>query len=498
MESLKILYMAVAVFLLTTQAPSISAAGLQKISVNADGWFVDPNGRVMLFHGINMVQKGFPWYPATLLNKTKLRDYKNWGFNAVRLGMMWSGLEPQEGVFNTTYANIMSSIVDTLENYGMYSLLDMHQDVMSSKFQSYDGIPLWLVNKLPNPSQDEAFPWPFKNIGSWEDGYLAKATGMAFQGLYSNRSNALGYFSRFWQTTAKIFKGRGGVLGYELINEPWAGDIWSNLSLLLPGNAGSRNLMPMYNVINKAIRAVDDDTIIFYEPVTWGVIYKNDYHHFGTGFNMVPGGNDYKNRSALSYHYYCWFDKPADEPFPYPEWKRIACDDFWGPFVFLAVRGDREKIGGGSFLTEFGICSTDGNNKTEGTVECESTMQGADAALQSWTYWDSSFYYSNGSVNWNQVRSFSRVYPRATAGTPKYLNFNLTSLIFTYRYVHLVAIQQPTEIFVPKFHYPKGFTVELKGQLKWTFDINECVIYVTPVDSKLKYINAQVIIKPKT
>ena len=49
---------------------------------------------------------------------------------------------------------------------------------------------------------------------------------------------------------------------YELMNEPWAGDIWHDPELLVPGVADIRNLAPMYENLNKAIRAADDQVII--------------------------------------------------------------------------------------------------------------------------------------------------------------------------------------------------------------------------------------------
>ncbi|CAF5228849.1 unnamed protein product, partial [Rotaria magnacalcarata] len=57
---------------------------------------------------------------------------------------------------------------------------------------------------------------------------------------------------------------------YELINEPWAGNYLENPAILLPGIAGAKNLQPFYETIAKYIRSVDNDTLIFYEPVTWG------------------------------------------------------------------------------------------------------------------------------------------------------------------------------------------------------------------------------------
>ena len=39
--------------------------------------------------------------------------------------------------------------------------------------------------------------------------------------------------------------------------------------MLLPGNAGHDMLEPFFNAASDAIREVDDDTIIFWEPVTY-------------------------------------------------------------------------------------------------------------------------------------------------------------------------------------------------------------------------------------
>jgi endoglycosylceramidase len=52
------------------------------------------------------------------------------------------------------------------------------------------------------------------------------------------------------------FKDRTWILGYELLNEPWTGDVYMDASLILPGNAGSQLLEPFYNQASDAIRAV--------------------------------------------------------------------------------------------------------------------------------------------------------------------------------------------------------------------------------------------------
>jgi endoglycosylceramidase len=92
--------------------------------------------------------------------------------------------------------------------------------------------------------------------------------------------------SDFWRLIALTYKQYSNVLGsvdfvhylpsvfsrcrYEIINEPWAGNYLTDPTLLLPGVAGAINLQPFYDKMAKAIRSVDNETLIFYEPVTWG------------------------------------------------------------------------------------------------------------------------------------------------------------------------------------------------------------------------------------
>ena len=47
----------------------------------------------------------------------------------------------------------------------MYVILDMHQDVLSSKYNTYDGAPLWLVDMMPQPKHK--YPWPFKSADTF-------------------------------------------------------------------------------------------------------------------------------------------------------------------------------------------------------------------------------------------------------------------------------------------------------------------------------------------
>ena len=76
-----------------------------------DKFIYDDHGRVSLFHGANIVMKGYPWYPQFLLNKEHIAEISSWGFNTIRLGVMWTGVEPEKGVYNETYISIIDNIL---------------------------------------------------------------------------------------------------------------------------------------------------------------------------------------------------------------------------------------------------------------------------------------------------------------------------------------------------------------------------------------------------
>jgi endoglycosylceramidase len=105
--------------LLVVQA---NGKNLSRIKIR-DQYFVDDQNRVVLFRGTNAVMKKFPWIPNDpgndMTNLTQVTNLRNWGFNVVRLGLMWSGLMPERDVINQTYLNEMVNIVGIFKkNFG--------------------------------------------------------------------------------------------------------------------------------------------------------------------------------------------------------------------------------------------------------------------------------------------------------------------------------------------------------------------------------------------
>ena len=64
-------------------------------------WIVDAEGRVRIFHGVGVMDYTPPSLPAAMGFGIKDADFlAAHGFNLVRLGMNWSGIEPRPGVFS--------------------------------------------------------------------------------------------------------------------------------------------------------------------------------------------------------------------------------------------------------------------------------------------------------------------------------------------------------------------------------------------------------------
>lgn len=113
--------------------------------------------------------------------------------------------------------------------------------------------------------------------------YFSDKVTNAFQNFYENSEGIRDAFIRFWSKIAQEFKDFDTVLGYELINEPWPGDVYRHPSLLLPGEADKKHLMPLYKDLHSAIRKYDDHHILFFEKAVVDVATPS-------GFEEGPGG----------------------------------------------------------------------------------------------------------------------------------------------------------------------------------------------------------------
>ena len=123
------------------QAPAAPAPPLD----HAGRWVTDADGRVVILHGWNMVYKVGSYRPEDSgFGDDDAQFLADNGFNTVRLGVIYKGVEPTPGVYDDAYLESIARTEGILAAHGIFSLLDFHQDLYNERFQG-EGLPDWAV-----------------------------------------------------------------------------------------------------------------------------------------------------------------------------------------------------------------------------------------------------------------------------------------------------------------------------------------------------------------
>eukprot|EP00930_Biecheleria_cincta_P018359 TRINITY_DN14328_c0_g2_i1.p1 TRINITY_DN14328_c0_g2~~TRINITY_DN14328_c0_g2_i1.p1 ORF type:complete len:673 (-),score=85.83 TRINITY_DN14328_c0_g2_i1:149-2167(-) len=493
-----------------------------------NGHFVDSAGRVLILHGVNVVQKSFPWHPSlggfdakSSLNSEDMMNLKKWGFNVVRLGVMWPGVEPRMGEYNATYLGIMRQIIDDLYSHGIYTVVDLHQDSMSEQWCG-EGLPHWMVPMLQplltscdgvtasvarvigqcktfssfNISTDPQTGFPTES-GCLErtfDAYSRTPELVSAWGNFYENTTIQQKLHGFWSRVATEFSNSPGVLGYDLLNEPLNGNFFSDPHRIIPGYLDEHVLQPLYQSLHDVIVAADPQAIIMYEPPPFPDTYPAyipwEHGVHPTGFTSGPA-RDRVEHQALSYHIYsCGFaigycPRSGDAPAHCPD-----CDKFAEAAVTTRA-ADAKRVGGGIFLTEFGACS----GSEDCIAELRRVLGFADSAFQSWAYWQfkynhdittvsgplEGFYTKDGSLQTAKVAALSRTFAPAIAGLPQKMSYEPRTGAFRLAYkVQEATAHLPTEIYLNRdlnYNSTAYITSCLNGQIQSN---GTGFLYVTP------------------
>ena len=183
--------------------------------------FVDEDGKQVLMNGLCFIcrekEKGY-LEPGL---EQKIQYYSRHGFNLIRLGIFWDGVEPEPGMYDDNYLERVKGVVNQAERYGIYVFLDMHQDLYSVKF--IDGAPVWAT-------LDEGLPHP-EGCNIWYEAYVQRPAIMkAADNFWANTpaSDGIGlqdHYERMWEHIAEYFAECDNIIGLEPMNEPYMGSI---------------------------------------------------------------------------------------------------------------------------------------------------------------------------------------------------------------------------------------------------------------------------------
>lgn len=464
---------AVIVAALLALATAGGAAGdTGKPQLRRDGrWMVDQHNRVVLVHGVNAVWKRDPYVPPATPGGFIAADAR-WlsrhGFNGARIGTLWVGVTPDApGEIDAAYLGKWDRVVRLLADQRIWTLFDFHQDQMSPEFQG-EGVPEWAVEPLKGPV-NEALPPP--RFG-FPFNYFTPQVSELYENLWHEpgKTHVWDGYRDAWVAVADKWGDRPYVMGYDLLNEPWAGPEWPDCLDPVTGcpQVESGELQPFFEHALAGIRIVDRDNLVWFEPqlLSGGTSAP-------TGFGPVEG----EEQLGYSWHNYCPHGALLQaialgvEP---PE--GVDLSQTCGPFeqrVFEQHETTAQRMGAVHAVTEFGA--------SDDLTIIRNVTRLADEHLTSWFYW----HYKNwadpttqsqesgeqgmfekdsdlSSLKMPKARLLVRTYPQATAGIPKSLSFDPDTGLMRYRYRPRQA-SAPTEVFISPLHYPDGYEVVVTG-----------------------------------
>ncbi len=418
---------------------------------HAGRWITDPQGRVVVVHGFNVVAKTPPYSAAAVgVGADDAAFLAENGFTAIRLGVMWKAVEPSPGNYDERYLDQIEAVVNAMGAAGVRTLLDFHQDSFNERFGG-QGFPDWAVHDDGVPTTGAPIVDPAQ-LRAW-DNFYADAGGVQTR------------YREFWGHVAKRFATNPAVLGYDLVNEPSPGSALAGCvnPVSCPFDA---QLGAFYRRTIAAVHSVDTRHLVFYEP--------NIVAGTGGG-SQIPDTGD--PLAGESFHAYCTLSILG------PSAPTGARDSACPPIeeqVLAQADQQSEATGDALLLTEFG--------STPHLPEVTRVAAGADAHRVGWMHWtyvrtgvtdfagtpslvhDPRRAPAGDNVDGALLKTLARPHPLTVSGTPQAWSFDPATRTFTMQWTPQradgngrFAGRAATVIATPPVQYPDGYRVEVEG-----------------------------------
>ncbi|MEY2478011.1 MAG: endoglycosylceramidase, partial [Actinomycetota bacterium] len=338
-----------------------------------------------------------------------------------------------------------------------------HQDSWGPTFFD-NGFPDWMTmtDGLPNLYQ-VGFPLQY---------LLNPALNRAFDHFWANDVGPSGRRlqdddARILSHVAAKLSSLDGILGYEIMNEPWPGSQYPTCVVPEIGcPVFDKGAFSAYyaNVIPK-IRAADPHHLIWYEPHT----IFND----GVPTSVTPPNDPNLGFAFHDYPLVCGAFDAGASTFGLPSPPPSTCNPF-DTLVMDNAKAHSAATGSALLQTEFGA--------TMDTSRIEQQLDIYDDHMVPWMFWSYNHYIvARGSdevlapavaphVNEPMLKTLARPYPQLTAGTPGGWAFDASTGAFSFTYSTTRAdghgtfgSDAETAIAVPAIAYPDGYVATVIG-----------------------------------
>lgn len=448
---------------------------------------LDPFGREVVLRGVNAGSKRAPFLPAhgdadvaALARAT--------GANLVRLFVAWRAIEPAPGRYDAAYLDAVLACVRRFRAAGLYVLVDMHQDVWGGPVMPH-GAPEWATLAAHHE------PLSLPAGASWQLRYADRRVYRSFEALWSNQPvpatgrGLADHFAGAWAALAERLRGEDGVVGYDLLNEPFVGrELLGGLAAALARSAptllGSgvragwrrligggryqdlfledlllrvreadryerllsalrrvngrfeRRLSAFYERVGRAIRRADPGRPLFVEPMAL----------VGVG---VPSEMPRPGLEGLVYapHLY---DAFVDSGLPYDgDPSRVAA-------TLRAHQRSAWRLGAPLVIGEWGHLSPRAGDPARFSRDVGRLLDGALAGA---AYWE----HVPGREADPLFLTTARPYPRRVVGRLRAWSFAEASGELELELAAEPSPAAPTVIALPRHRYPSGVAVTLQG-----------------------------------
>ncbi len=482
------------------------------VLLHTDGLkFVDSEGRQVILHGMAVINKSKTDGFASFHGPKEFDDMRSWGMNCIRLGIFWDGIEPEPGKYDEEYLKRVDQRVQWAREAGLYVLLDMHQDLFSQYVGQGggDGAPEWATLTDGQPH--------IHTGGVWSDAYVTSpAVHAVFDNFWANKpaSDGIGlqdHYAKAWQQVAKRYASEPAVVGYDLMNEPSPGvanamgqaAMLGKAAEMLSASKGTpiavedlvkqwldtagrselmkeladaeffkqllnagypvfseferTQLMPMYQRVADAIRAVDTNHILFLE--TCGAA------NMGVISSVEPLRGPDGNRDPLQAYAPHIYDIVTDTA------DLATASSSRVELIFARQMETVKRLNMPMLLGEWGAYGISGSEILPAARHLARQLE---KGLWSDTYWE----FGKHIYECKYMDALDRTIPERIAGDLIEFEANLETIGFSCRWKENPEVKAPTRIYVPARRFPgkdqikldplgKGFEIENNADNVW-------------------------------